>query len=239
MKHIQLLVLCCLASSLFAQITVGNQTFPQVGDTLLTGTDNMPDNVQIGTPGPERVWNFKSLQSPLVLRTIVKAAAEGAAASDFPEADLVFKLNENAEGYYKLTESTLELIGLAGTDPLNLGIEINPALEESQIERRAPLNYGDTFDSTIKLTYAVASEDIPQELLDELPITPDSIRMRLLINRRDEVDAWGTMSIPGGTYDVLREKRTLDQDVRLDAKVGFLGVARYHRYCLGTYRRRD
>ena len=37
------------------------------------------------------------------------------------------------------------------------------------------------------------------------------------------MDAWGTMSIPGGTYDVLREKRTLDQDVRLDAKVGFLG----------------
>ena len=173
MKHIILLILCCLVSSLSAQITVSNQSFPQVGDTLFTGTDNMPTNIQIGAGGPDQIWNFKSLQAPVVLRAVIRSAAEGSAAAEFPEANLVFKLNDNAEGYYKVTESTLELVGLAGTDPLNLGINVSPALQESQIERRAPLKYGDTFDSTTKLTYGVAAEDIPQELLKDLPITPD------------------------------------------------------------------
>lgn len=223
MKQIQLVILCFFVFHLNAQITVTSATFPEVGDTLLTGTDNMPSNIQVGTPGPDREWNFKSLQSPIVLRTVVKNAAEGEASADFPNADLVFKLNDNAEGYYTVDDSSLELIGLAGTDPLNLGIEISPKLDDPQIERRAPLNYGDDYTSTVKITYAISADDVPQELLQDLPITPDSLRIRIQLNREDEVDAWGTMTIPGGTYNVLREKRTLEQDIRLDAKVGFLG----------------
>lgn len=223
MKPAIVLIFCFIVYSSVAQITVTSATFPAVGDTLLTGTDNMPANIQVGTPGPEREWNFKSLQSPVVLRTVVRAADEGEAAANFPDADLVFKLNDNAEGYYTVNDATLELIGLSGTDPLNLGIEVAPQLEQSQIERWAPLQYGDSHSSTTKITYAVSADDIPQELLQDLPITPDSLRIRLLLNREDLVDAWGTISIPGGTYDVLREKRTLDQDIRLDAKVGFLG----------------
>lgn len=223
MKQIQLVILCFFVLHLNAQITVTSATFPEVGDTLLTGTDNMPSNIQVGTPGPDREWNFKSLQSPIVLRTVVKSAAEGEASADFPNADLVFKLNDNAEGYYTVDDSSLELIGLAGTDPLNLGIEISPKLDDPQIERRAPLNYGDDYTSTVKITYAISSDEVPQELLQDLPITPDSLRIRIQLNREDEVDAWGTMTIPGGTYHVLREKRILEQDIRLDAKVGFLG----------------
>lgn len=223
MKQIQLVILCFLVINLQAQITVTSATFPEAGDTLLTGTDNMPANIQVGTPGPDREWNFKSLQSPIVLRTVVKDASEGEAAADFPNADLVFKLNDNAEGYYTVDGSSLELVGLAGTDPLNLGIEISPKLDDPQIERRAPLNYGDNYTSAVRIIYAISADDVPQELLQDLPITPDSLRIRIQLNREDEVDAWGTMTIPGGTYNVLREKRTLEQDIRLDAKIGFLG----------------
>ena len=43
------------------------------------------------------------------------------------------------------------------------------------------------------------------------------------MQRTDVVDAWGEMTIPGGIYDVLREKRTQISEVRLDAKVPFFG----------------
>jgi hypothetical protein len=223
MKHLQLVILCLITFSLGAQITITNAYFPEAGDTLLTATDNMPTGIQIGTPGPDREWNFKSLQSPIIVRTIIRPASEGAAAVDFPDANLVFKLNENAEGYYKVTAGTLELIGLSGTDPINLGIDIQPKLNDPQIERWAPLEYGDTHDSDVKFSYALDADEIPQDLLDILPITPDSIRLRLQLNRHDEIDAWGSLSIPGHTYEVLREKRTLDQNIRLDAKIGILG----------------
>lgn len=223
MKHTYLSLLCLISFGLTAQITVTNATFPAVGDTLMTATDNMPVNIQVGAPGPDQVWNFKSLQSPVVLRTVIRAAAEGEAAAAFPEADLVYKANENAEGYYKVTANELTLLGLSGTDPLNLGIDIRPRLSPPQIERRAPLQYNDDFESSTSLSYAVSADQIPAELLADLPITPDSLRVRLRLDRQDEIDAWGTVQIPGGNYEVLREKRTIDQDVRIDAKVGFLG----------------
>jgi hypothetical protein len=37
------------------------------------------------------------------------------------------------------------------------------------------------------------------------------------------VDAWGVLSIPGGVYNVLREKRTQYTETRLDAKIPPLG----------------
>ena len=43
------------------------------------------------------------------------------------------------------------------------------------------------------------------------------------ISGTDVVDAYGTVSIPGGTYDVLREKRTRYQETRIDARIPPLG----------------
>lgn len=223
MKHTYLFILSLCCIWLNAQITVTNLTFPAAGDTLMTATDNMPINISVGPAGPDQVWNFKSLQSPVVVRTVVRAAAEGAAAADFPNADLVFQANENAEGYYEVTDKQVALLGLSGTDPLNLGIDIKPRLSPPQIERHAPLRYGDEYESRTNLSYAISADQIPPELLADLPITPDSLRVRLRLDRTDMVDAWGTLQIPGGNYEVLREKRVIDQDVRLDAKIGFLG----------------
>ncbi|MBK9018427.1 MAG: hypothetical protein IPM82_32720 [Saprospiraceae bacterium] len=50
----------------------------------------------------------------------------------------------------------------------------------------------------------------------------DSIRIRVTASRYDLVDAYGSLSIPGGTYDVLREKRTEYRDTHLDIHT-FLG----------------
>ena len=36
------------------------------------------------------------------------------------------------------------------------------------------------------------------------------------------VDAWGSMAIPEGTFEVLRERRFEENDTRLEAKIGFL-----------------
>jgi hypothetical protein len=60
-------------------------------------------------------------------------------------------------------------------------------------------------------------------LVAALPVPPDSLRIRIATNRLDVVDAWGSLSIPGGTYNVLREKRTRYQEYRLDGKISPLG----------------
>ncbi|MBK7873465.1 MAG: T9SS type A sorting domain-containing protein [Saprospiraceae bacterium] len=65
--------------------------------------------------------------------------------------------------------------------------------------------------------------DLPVAIVNQLPVRPDSVRIRIAINRFDVVDAWGNVTIPGGTYPVLREKRTRYRETRLDAKIPPLG----------------
>jgi hypothetical protein len=131
-------------------------------------------------------------------------------------------LPAEAEGYYSLSSSKFEYLGYYGTDPLGLGINLVVRYSPPLTERRAPLNYQNTYETTSNLTIPFSADDIPGGFLDSLPISPDSFRIRVNIVRSDEVDAFGVLTIPGGTFDVLRMKRTDVNTTRLDAKLPFV-----------------
>ncbi|HXR81227.1 MAG TPA: T9SS type A sorting domain-containing protein, partial [Saprospiraceae bacterium] len=82
------------------------------------------------------------------------------------------------------------------------------------------------FSGNSSFNLAIAVADLPSGILDSLGVPTglfDSIRIRLTIDRTDFVDAFGTCAIPGGTYDVLRVKRTDYQDMHLEIHIPFLG----------------
>lgn len=212
---------CC--GSLLGQISISSDYFPAIGDTTYTAIDNLPSGINVGSPGPNQNWNFTTLQAPFSRRTIYRASSSGNYFGEYPNSDLLAELVENAESYYNVTSTRFELQGFGGSDPLGLGIEALPRYDPPLVERWAPLNYEDEHTSEANISYAFSADDLPSQITDPLPITPDSFRVRLSLSREDVVDAWGKMTIPGGTYDVLREKRTTEQNVRLDAKVGFFG----------------
>lgn len=220
MKNILLfLALCCTIVQLSAQITVDNETFPQIGDTLFTNIDNLPTDIQISSPGPNQQWDFRSLAAPFTTAMTLNAADSGLNSPVFPTADAVIELQPGVEAYYKITSSAVEYMGYVGEDPIGLGIEATMKFAPKYIERRSPMNYGDNNQMEANLSLPFASEDLPSSFLNSFPITPDSIRIRIAIKRTDDIDAWGTIHIPGGIYDVLREKRTEIREVRVDAKV--------------------
>ncbi|MBX2874800.1 MAG: T9SS type A sorting domain-containing protein [Saprospiraceae bacterium] len=213
----------CCCGSLAAQISISNDYFPASGDTTYTAIDNLPTGIEVGSTGPNQSWNFTSLQAPFSRRTIYRNSSSGNFFNEYPSSDLLAELVENAESYYNVTSSRFELQGFGGSDPVGLGVEALPKYSPPLVERWAPLEYEDENSSEANISYAFSADDLPDEITDPLPITPDSFRVRYSLSRVDVVDAWGTMTIPGGAYEVLREKRTTMQDVRLDAKVGFFG----------------
>lgn len=224
MKHYLLFLLILVVGNLSAQITINSDHFPQAGDTLFTAVDNLPSSsIQITDAGGDQAWDFSSLQSPFTRQTLVLNTSEGNFSSFFPNADVVLKVGENSESYYTIDENTVELIGFAGMDPVGLGAELVTPFSPAYISQRAPLNFFDVNPMESNLNVPFAADEIPGNIFDNLPITPDSIRVRVAIDRLDVVDAWGVLTIPGGIYDVLREKRTEIRETRLDAKVGFLG----------------
>lgn len=223
MKQTLLFLFCCAFSTgLLAQVEINNDVFPALGDTLRTATDAMPTGIVPGSSGADKTWDFSSLSADFSTETIYLDAAEGSAAADLPNADLYTDLG-GAETYYQVTATQLRLLAGKGTDPTGFGVEALVKFTPPIIERCAPMNFGDVNSSESNASFAFGAEVIPDTLLDAFPIVPDSIRIRINQDRTDIVDAYGAITIPGGTYEVLREKRTQTRSTRVDVLLSFLG----------------
>jgi len=220
-QNILSICLLLFTGSVFAQITVTNSTFPVAGDTLFTRVDNMPTGITI-TPsgGSEQTWDFSSLQSPNIRQEIYANAADSPDFVEFPDAEMTRPFNQVGELFINVTDNVFEGLGYIGPDPLNIGVFLLAQFEPTVIERRAPMEFFDINNDNSAILVAFSTENIPGGLLDSLPVTPDSIRVNTIIDRLDVVDAWGTLTIPGGTYEVLREKRYENRQTSLEVKVG-------------------
>ncbi len=209
----------CLGS-LSAQITLSNTSFPVVGDTLRTAVDAMPGGITISAPGADQSWDFSDLQG-LARETILRPANEGQAFGDFPNANILIELGQAGELYYNSNNSTYELLGFFGSPLDQFDLELVAKYDPALVERRAPMDFFDNFTSGTSLLLPFSIEELPSELTDSLPFTPDSLRVRISSTQSSLVDAWGSLEIPGGTYDVLRVKEEQVQETRLDVKIGF------------------
>lgn len=225
MKFLTTLIISLLAFSYtgLAQITITNEIFPVEGDSLLYAFDNQPEAIEYSAEGGNQVWGFSNLQNTGTRNQVFLSAAIGEGSDSFPSANLFFEAGGGLETYVKVSDTKLEYVGVFGNDPMGLGVNIAAAFSPSIIEKSAPLNYQDESQNSFKLTYVLASSDLPDTLLSALPIVPDSFRIRFDTERENNVDAWGTLSIPGGTYEVLRQKRVENRTIRLDAKVPIFG----------------
>lgn len=216
-------ILSLFTLSVTAQITVTNTTFPVAGDTLKTVFDGMPTGIIINPNGGsiDASWDFSGLQGMLTER-VFRPASEGDAFAQFPDADLVLNVGIAGENYYRITDNNFELIGYQGPDPANLGLNLPVVVSPPIVERRAPLDFTDSYTTEGAVVVAISADDIPGGVLDTFDITPDSLRIRISNDRSNFVEGWGTLTIPGGTYDVIREKRVELTETHLDIKIGSL-----------------
>ncbi|MCF8247317.1 MAG: T9SS type A sorting domain-containing protein [Saprospiraceae bacterium] len=222
-KSLPVLVLLTIAASLSAQITVTNATFPAAGDTLWLNIDNSPGSIgSLTPPGPQN-WDFTGLSADATQTIDYRPASEGSVGAQLPSASLFASPAPFTEEYYNVSATEVALSASYGPDPFGIGINAiihdNPPLSE----RRAPLNFFDINQSSSGSLEGWQTATLPTLFVSSLPITSDSMRIRVAINRLETVEAYGSLSIPGGMYDVLRVKRTEYRENRIDAKVPPLG----------------
>jgi hypothetical protein len=220
MKRMLLAIFSALYLSASAQITVTSTTFPSAGDTLRNAVDDNPSSsINPATPpGGGQVWDFSSLQAAQTSETAYLAASQGGSVSDFPGADLVI-IGQAGETYFNVTNSKMEALGYAGADPAGFGLDVLAKFSPPIAERKSPLNFFDISQQTTDLSLPFSTELLPDSLFQGFP-KPDSIRVRSNTQRLEVVDAWGTCQIPGGSYPVLRQKRTEYTTTNLDAYIG-------------------
>lgn len=203
-----------------AQITISPAVLPEVGDTLRTAIDNLPSGIDVGEPGGNKMWFFNGLQAPFINETVLKKPSQGSAGASFPTATYFTTIQDDVEAYYRVNAGKLYNLGFAGSLPGDLDLSATGKYNApGLIERSTPLRFMDEYSDEKVLSIPFSASIIPDTLLAGFPIRPDSIRLRVNTKNTVVVDAWGTMMIPSGSFEVLRVKTTSITERAIDGKI--------------------
>jgi hypothetical protein len=229
------LVLLLCSPRAEAQITVPSSTLPVAGDTLKVAIDDAPLScgfVVATAPGGNQVWDLSCLRADRTEDVVYRPAAEGTAVSLFPGSTSVVKpvsyprfqpaFLSPQEEYFTSSSTKVTYRGAYGMLPYFTGsspARFNPPIST----RRAPMNFFDINAESTGLLEPFDDTQMDPAIRQMLPFTADSFRYRVAVSRIDAVDAYGTVKLPGGDFEVLREKRTQYTETRIDAKVNPLG----------------
>lgn len=219
-----------------AQITVTNAVFPQAGESFKIMIADNPANILITASGGNQTWDLTNIGLIGVDASFTAGdAAMGSAAADFPTADIIIPEFGGIEGdgYVKVDANEMSTVGVVGTlvgfvD--NYPVRFNPA----QIEIQTPLTATSSFASSYGFQEVIDPHADPGSTIDSLIteieqtlgglITIDSVRVTFTSSRQSDVDAWGTLDLPNGSFNVLRLKSTDETDTQIAAKVSTFGI---------------
>lgn len=216
-----LLVLALWPVAVSGQIVVSEKSIPVVGDTLRQMVDNFPVALNPGEAGGDKVWDFSTLQGLFVLETVFNPVESVNIADNFSEANAVLSLSNGIKNYFRLDGRSVKEVGVTGSDPINFGIQLNGKYQPPLIGKSAPLRYGDVIDQKASLLFPLPVSQFPDTLFSDFPFKPDSVRLRMQVERLDEVDSWGLLLLKEQMFNVLRVKRTELSQPRIDVKSRF------------------
>ena len=226
MRLLTLLIFTFYSVVLSAQITVTNAVFPQAGDTLAVDVDLTVDEALITAPGGDQSWDFTNLSADFSTTQFVLDPVASGNDTAFTSADIVIQSELNQTlSFYRTTPTRFEQIGAIGPDPLGFGLQFSTAISPADVELEVPLMFFDQNLTSSDINVQFSGDLIPDTLLEQLPIQVafDSVRVRVHTDRVDLVDAWGNLTTPAGSFDVLRQKRVATTEVVVEVQVPFLG----------------
>lgn len=222
MRKSLLFSLVLLVSTINAQITVSSSSLVSVGDTLFTGVDNNPININLGSAGGDQSWDFSSFDPAFYNMTEFIDVPDNDMSDAFPNANMFVATGVDGGVYYRKDDGVIYEEGRTLLDPLTNEVPISFGNNGESIFRTTPLEYQDVNETNFSYEIKFSGDLIPDTLLAGVPITPDSVRVTVENTRLSEVDAWGSLVLPDGTYQVLRERNRVTTETIIEIKT-FLG----------------
>ncbi len=195
MKKLLLSLLFLLSVSVaFSQIVINSDDLVKAGDIIVIANDNDPDpSIVPGPEGENLTWDFSALSMDDSDTTWVVNPDWTQFAEYFPSSNLaMIQINDSVFSFLNNSQAQLVLQGMV-LDISFLGPVILP-LDPGEIMAEYPVKYGDSNEQTI-------IQDIKFGF-DTLII--DSVRIKIITEKTDEIDAWGTLTTPMGTFDAIR-----------------------------------
>ena len=172
-----------------------------IGDIIYQAYDDAPaSSISVGNAGPNQTWDFSALQVQEYDTTEFIDPAGTPFGADHPTANLC--IDDNGE-YIYINKSAQDL-SIVGFDDYPYPLVIAPL----------PLFYGlnTLMGSVIIMDSIIANvgfiDDMLAPIISLNPLNDqvDSIRIFMESNTEFNVDAYGDVTLPMGTFDALRVK---------------------------------
>ena len=224
-KNLFSIALMFLGINSFAQITVTDADLMSIGDIIYQGYDESPSSsISLGNAGPNQTWDFSTLQSQEYDTTKFINPINTPFAADHPSANLCI----DDDGEYIYINKSAQSLSIVGFDDYPYPLVIAPF----------PLFYGlnTSLGSVIIMDSIIANvgfiDDVMAPVISLNPLNDqvDSIRIFMESNTEFNVDAYGDVIIPMGTFDALRVKTddVTTQDIFLYCSSSVTGNGSWH-----------
>ena len=202
MKKI-LLFFALISCTAFAQITITASDVANmfaIGNTATIHEDTLQSNFDIGSPGGGNNWNFTNLQSNLMVMLESIDPATSPYISDFPSANICNYSSSTIGGNfseiwtYSKLNGQFDVLGNAAVSSALPGFVTTISYDPFRRQYEHPFTFNSQWSDTYTQTISI----------NGTPINSSSVSISTI------VDAYGTMTIPGGaTYEALRIREEL------------------------------
>ncbi len=175
-----------------AQITITSDNVPVPGTNVLKGIDNLPVGLDPGTPGPGKTWDF----SPLISEDIISYSYVTPLATPYPgyypDANLAVHTSDTAYSYLYYDGDVFEMEGIVMYyQGESYAFDYTPDL----VLLNFPFSYGDEISQDYYFEWIYADNE-------------DSVKFKDYVTKSLEADAYGTVTLPVGSFEAIRAKVT-------------------------------
>jgi len=192
-----------------SQVVVTANDIIGIGDTAVIATDtNAAVRKLQQTSDTALVWDFTDLQADTLNSISYEDTAGTPYASDFPSANM-YQYQDNsgrlvdANTYIYKDETGFTMLGMEG-DLLNTGtihkVEFTPNGRKQFFFPLKYTNGTDTMGDYSVMLLMLSGEEIGDSSID-------SVKIKMRVWQRVNVDAFGTVKLPNAEYDCVRENR--------------------------------
>ncbi|MCD6065587.1 MAG: hypothetical protein K0S33_413 [Bacteroidetes bacterium] len=195
-----------------AQITITQADIALPGNTMYRGIDTTFTENPIGPAGSNVIWDFSGLLDDQADTVYFVDPATLPNGGQFPSANLGIIITGQGTAYAINDAASLRIIGQeANFQGQNIAASTNPA----ELITKFPA----TFISNWTNNPVTASPAIPIAIFPGF----DSARVTISKSKNVIVDAWGSLTTPMGTFNVIRQKEDVTTDQDVEAHSSFLG----------------
>ncbi len=208
-KHLlSTVVFISFLTTAYSQITLTQADVPAFGEVFANAVDTVIGPVDLGTASADaQTWSFLDFDMDEAFTNTVVMPAETPSAALFPNATFAFEGSNGLYSYAQVTPTALLAAG--GSAPGPNGAIFTVAFDPGQQLLAVPSTYGTAFESDFGFELQIDGGDFGV----------DSVRIIEVGSVSAEIDAFGEITVPAGTFEVLRQRSVITTTDFIYAKI--------------------